>query len=81
MRRTNGTRLLTLAAAAIAVSVFGAHAQEGEYGVLMKTLANPFWGAMGQGVEDGAKEAGVPGLRYPAEDGSYEEEAMDALGL
>ena len=32
---------------------------DGEYGVLMKTLANPFWGAMGQGVEDGAKEAGV----------------------
>lgn len=32
---------------------------EGEYGVLMKTLANPFWGAMGQGVEDGAKNEGV----------------------
>lgn len=32
---------------------------EGEYGILMKTLANPFWGAMGQGVEDGAKAAGV----------------------
>jgi D-allose transport system substrate-binding protein len=27
--------------------------------VLMKTLSNPFWGAMGLGVEDGAKEAGV----------------------
>jgi D-allose transport system substrate-binding protein len=36
-----------------------AFAQEGEYGILMKTLANPFWGAMGQGVEDGAKAAGV----------------------
>lgn len=32
---------------------------EGEYGVLMKTLANPFWGAMGLGVEEGAKAAGV----------------------
>ena len=30
-----------------------------EYGILMKTLANPFWGAMGQGVEAGAREAGV----------------------
>ena len=29
------------------------------YGVLMKTLSNPFWGAMEKGVEDGAKEAGV----------------------
>lgn len=25
----------------------------------MKTLANPFWGAMGEGVEEGAKNAGV----------------------
>jgi ABC-type sugar transport system substrate-binding protein len=30
-----------------------------EYGVLMKTLSNPFWGAMGLGVEEGAKAAGV----------------------
>ena len=29
------------------------------YGVLMKTLSNPFWGAMEQGVRDGAKEEGV----------------------
>lgn len=33
---------------------------DGEYGVLMKTLSNPFWGAMGIGVEDGAKAADVP---------------------
>ena len=47
-------------AAAIAMTLVAGPAQaEGEYGVLMKTLANPFWGAMGQGVEDGAKEAGV----------------------
>ena len=32
---------------------------DGEYGVLIKTLANPFWGAMGQGVEEGAQGAGV----------------------
>lgn len=50
------------AATALALSLTATNAQagEGEYGVLMKTLANPFWGAMGQGVEDGAKEAGVP---------------------
>ena len=29
------------------------------YGVLLKTLSNPFWGAMEQGIRDGAKEAGV----------------------
>ena len=29
------------------------------YGVLMKTLSNPFWGAMEQGVRDGAKDEGV----------------------
>lgn len=35
--------------------------QAGEdYAVLMKTLANPFWGAMGQGVEEGAQATGVP---------------------
>ena len=53
----------TLAIALVAAAGFAAapvaHAQDGEYGVLMKTLSNPFWGAMGLGVEDGAKEAGV----------------------
>jgi len=50
----------TFGAAAIATLVAAAPSYaEGEYGVLMKTLANPFWGAMGQGVEDGAKAAGV----------------------
>ena len=29
------------------------------YGVLMKTLSNPFWAAMEQGVRAGAKEADV----------------------
>ena len=33
--------------------------QAQEYGVLMKTLSNPFWGAMGEGVEDGARQAGI----------------------
>jgi D-allose transport system substrate-binding protein len=38
-----------------------------EFGVLMKTLSNPFWGAMSLGVEDGAKEAGVPYFLQAAE--------------
>jgi len=50
---------MTLIVAALALSVSAAQAQEGGYAVLMKTLANPFWGAMAQGVEDGAKEADV----------------------
>ncbi|AZO51668.1 MAG: sugar ABC transporter substrate-binding protein [Mesorhizobium sp.] len=53
---------------ALAMSAVGAaKAEDGEYGVLMKTLANPFWGAMGQGVEDGAKEAGVKYFQQAAE--------------
>lgn len=44
---------LTLGAGSAAV------AQDGEYAILMKTLANPFWGAMGLGVEEGAAAAGV----------------------
>jgi len=50
-----------LAAALIAVGL-GAPAGAAEkpvYGVLLKTLSNPFWGAMEQGVRDGAKEVGV----------------------
>lgn len=51
-------RLLFLVVSLIALSA-SAHAADGTYGVLMKTLANPFWGAMGKGVEEGAKAAGV----------------------
>ncbi|TIU08050.1 MAG: hypothetical protein E5W44_19845, partial [Mesorhizobium sp.] len=50
---------LALGVALTFAAVGTAKAEDGEYGVLMKTLANPFWGAMAQGVADGAKEAGV----------------------
>ncbi|NND89422.1 MAG: substrate-binding domain-containing protein [Granulosicoccus sp.] len=30
------------------------YTQDGEYAVLMKTLSNPFWGAMGLGIEEAA---------------------------
>jgi D-allose transport system substrate-binding protein len=52
------TVAIALAAAVSFASMSSAQA-DGEYGILMKTLANPFWGAMGEGVEAGAKEAGV----------------------
>lgn len=53
------TTLKLGAAMAALIATAPAAMADGEYGVLMKTLANPFWGAMGTGVEDGAKEAGV----------------------
>ena len=45
--------------AVLASLAFAAPAKADEYGILMKTLANPFWGAMGDGVEAGAQSAGV----------------------
>lgn len=45
--------------AVLAALAFAAPAKAEEYGILMKTLANPFWGAMGDGVEAGAQNAGV----------------------
>lgn len=59
MARSKIGYALGAAALAAALTAAPAQAQDGEYGVLMKTLANPFWGAMGTGVEEGAKEAGV----------------------
>jgi ABC-type sugar transport system substrate-binding protein len=54
-------RTISLAAvAAVALWSSGAGAQDQKvYGVLLKTLSNPFWGAMEQGVQAGAEEAGV----------------------
>ena len=50
--------LKRLAAAAVtALIALPVHAET--YGVLMKTLANPFWGAMELGVREGAEAAGV----------------------
>ena len=51
--------MLGAAASAIALASPALAADKPVYGVLMKTLSNPFWGAMEQGVRDGAKEAGV----------------------
>ena len=49
-----------LLASAVLFTATAAHAAaKPVYGVLMKTLSNPFWGAMEKGVKAGAKEAGV----------------------
>jgi D-allose transport system substrate-binding protein len=55
------TRFKSLLLASVLVALGGAAqaADKPLYGVLMKTLANPFWGAMEQGVKSGADAAGV----------------------
>ena len=52
-------RKMLLSTALLGLMSFPALAEEQTYGVLMKTLANPFWGAMELGVKDGAAAAGV----------------------
>jgi len=66
IRNNLGRLALALGATALLAAV-PAKAEDGEYGVLMKTLANPFWGAMSQGVEEGAKAAGVKYFLQAAE--------------
>ena len=59
---------VSFAALAAAIAVGGAAAADKPvYGVLMKTLSNPFWGAMEQGVRAGAKEADVEYFRQAVE--------------
>jgi D-allose transport system substrate-binding protein len=50
----------SIAALALALAASAAYAEDKPvYSVLMKTLSNPFWGAMEKGVDAGAKNAGV----------------------
>src|SRR5512144_476362 len=44
---------------AAALSTSAGAADKPVFGVLLKTLSNPFWGAMEQGIKDGTNEAGV----------------------
>jgi D-allose transport system substrate-binding protein len=53
------TTLLVATALGVGLVAGPAGAQQQTYGVLMKTLSNPFWGAMEQGVEAAASELGV----------------------
>src|SRR5262245_64298908 len=48
-----------LSAALLAAAIAGPASAQDVYGVLLKTLSNPFWGAMEQGIKDGTKEADV----------------------
>src|SRR5947208_16791788 len=53
--------LLGTATAVLALAI-GASAEAADkpvFGVLLKTLSNPFWGAMEKGIHDGADAAGV----------------------
>ena len=50
---------LTAALLAAALSTSAGAADKPVFGVLLKTLSNPFWGAMEQGIKDGTKEADV----------------------
>jgi D-allose transport system substrate-binding protein len=54
-----GLKSLLLASVFVAMGTAAQAADKPVYGVLMKTLANPFWGAMEQGVKAGADAAGV----------------------
>ena len=50
----------SIAALALGLAASAAYAEDKPvYGVLMKTLSNPFWSAMEKGVDAGAKNAGV----------------------
>jgi ABC-type sugar transport system substrate-binding protein len=56
----HGLAAASIAALALAFMASAAFADgKPTYGVLMKTLSNPFWGAMEKGVDAGAKAAGV----------------------
>lgn len=51
------TRCTLTVVLALGLGTGAAQARDGDYAILIKTLANPFWGAMGEDVEDGAKAA------------------------
>jgi D-allose transport system substrate-binding protein len=50
---------LTAAILAAALSTSAGAADKPVFGVLLKTLSNPFWNAMQEGIKDGTDEAGV----------------------
>ena len=59
MRVNARTRLLAIAALAVAFAVPAQAEDKPVYAVLLKTLANPFWGAMQQGLMSGAGGTGA----------------------
>lgn len=71
-------RKILMSAAALGLLALPASAQDQTYGVLMKTLSNPFWGAMEQGVRDGAAEAGVEVIVQAVESDQAAEPQLNA---
>lgn len=67
---------LALAAISSCLSVVGARGAEGDVAVIMKTLSNPYWGAMGAGVEEAAKKASV---KYSIQDAPNESDLAAQL--
>jgi D-allose transport system substrate-binding protein len=59
MRIKTITTGLTAAFLAAALGTPASAADKPVFGVLLKTLSNPFWSAMEQGIKDGTKEADV----------------------
>ncbi|MCK4207250.1 D-allose transporter substrate-binding protein [Brucella pituitosa] len=54
-----GKTLLLSAVFAVGAFINASAVQAADYAVILKTLSNPFWQSMKQGVEDKAKELGV----------------------
>jgi len=55
----HGLAAVSAAALALALTAAAFADDKPTYGVLMKTLSNPFWGAMQKGTDAGGKAAGV----------------------
>ena len=67
-----------LGLATIALGIAAAEAADRPlYGVVLKTLSNPYWNAMEQGVEAGAKKAGVDILVQAVESESATEAQLN----
>jgi D-allose transport system substrate-binding protein len=52
--------------------------QKPVYGVLLKTLSNPYWGSVAKGVNDGAAQAGVEAFVQAAESDQAAEPQLNA---
>lgn len=65
-------------AAALALSMPAAAQEAGGYGILMKTLANPFWGAMGSGAEEAAE---AMDLNYFVQAAASDQAAEEQLNI
>jgi ABC-type sugar transport system substrate-binding protein len=74
------TKALVLAAAvaALALTASAEAAEKPVYAVLLKTLANPYWGAMEKGLREGADKIGVEAYVTAVENESAVEPQLNA---